>query len=657
MKYWALCVTVAILAGVSERSSANAEPSSATPTGAIEVATTTDHAAPGIAPSAADLLTDRSVGADIRLRLLNDAAKAGEEDAVDWQGLIAFYEGRADEPVFMGRGGYTATAKALSDELAKADAYGLDPKAFVVPSFPDDAPGATPLAFDQRVEGELAFALVVLKYARHARGGRIPDPPKQLSSYLDRAPQYLDPRDVLVSITSTTDPAAALRATHPKHPEFERLRQRYLAMKAEADEAKEIVRIPSKGPKLIPGESHPDVALVRERLGVEMPPAPPPPAATTTVGSTYDAPSKRKSKNADGPREHVYDDVLAAAVAKFQSEKGQKADGIIGSRTRAAFNDIVTPSPERILANMEMWRWMPEDKGDFFVWVNIPEFMVRVVKKGHVIHEERVITGEVSKQTPIFSDELETIYFNPRWNVPQSIKVLELYPGLARGGGSFYRQGLVMTYNGRRVDPQSVNWGKADIRNYDIYQPSGPGNALGIVKFTFPNKHAVYLHDTPTKNLFNAESRPFSHGCMRVRNPMRLAEVLLQEDKGWPVEQVHLTQTSDADEIPIKMQHHIPVHVTYFTTRIADDGTETNFKDVYGHEQRLKLALAGRFSEIAIGPDHLAPVKFQRVEYADSMEDWNIFFGGGSSNIPKDKRRYKQNSSALGDFFNNMFGN
>jgi murein L,D-transpeptidase YcbB/YkuD len=571
----------------------------------------------------------QAVGAVIRERLLADAKTAKEEEAADWQALMAFYESRSDEPAFIGRAGYTPKAEALIEELKKSDDYGLDPSDYVVLDMGTDSSDRAELTHDQKVEGELKFALTVLKYARDARGGRIPDPSKQLASYVDRSPQYVDPKKLLDDLNAASDPAAVLRGTQPKHAQFEKLRQKYLEMKRNSANAREIVRVPDKGPKLVPGQSNPDVALLRQRLDIAIP----------------------ASKDGAAPDPNYYDDALAAAVAKFQNDKGQKADGIVGPRTRRALNDIDVPSPERLLANMEMWRWMPDDLGDVHVWVNLPEFLVRVVKNGEIIHEERIITGELNNQTPIFSDVLETIYFNPRWNVPQSIKVLELYPSLARGGNTFQRQGLRLMQNGRYVDPYSVDWSRADIRNFDVYQPSGPGNALGIVKFTFPNKHAVYLHDTPSKNLFNEDVRTFSHGCMRVRNPMRLAEVLLEQDKGWLPDQVHQTQQSDPDEVAIKLDKHIPVHVTYFTELIGQDGSERILKDVYGHEQRVQLALAGKFDQIAKGRDHLAPVKFTRAAY-QGPDDWGFFFGGNSNQ----NRRYKPNNTTLNDFFNNVFG-
>lgn len=575
----------------------------------------------------------QAIGAVIRERLLADAKFAKEEEAADWQALIAFYESRSDEPVFIGRAGYTPKAEALIEEMKKSADYGLEPSDYTVLDMGSDSSDRAELTVEQKVEGEQKFALTVLKYARDARGGRIPDPSKQLASYVDRTPQYVDPKKYLDDLAATSDPAEVLRGTHPKQAQFEKLRQKYLELKRSADQAKEIVRLPAKGAKLVPGQSNPDVALLRQRFDLPVPPG----------------------KDGAAPDPNFYDDALAAAVAKFQDEKGQKPDGIVGPRTRKALNDIDVPSPERILANMEMWRWMPEDMGDFYVWVNIPEFLVRVVKNGEIIHEERIITGEMNNQTPMFSDVMETIYFNPRWNVPQSIKVNELYPGLARGGGSFERQGLRMMRNGKYVDPYSIDWSRADIRNYDVYQPSGPGNALGIVKFTFPNKHAVYLHDTPTKKLFNEPIRTFSHGCMRVRNPMRLAEVLLERDKGWSPDQVHETQQSDPDEVAVKLDAKIPVHITYFTELVGEDGTERVLKDVYGHEERVKLALAGKFNQIAKGRDHLAPVKFSRIQY-DGPDDWGFFYGNGPKNQYGQNRRYKQNNSSLNDFLNNVFG-
>ncbi len=456
----------------------------------------------------------------------------------------------------------------------------------------------------------MKLSLAVLKYARHARGGRITDPSKQLSSYLDRMPQLLDPKVVLEQLAASAEPDATLRHFHPQHPQFEKLRQRYLELKTSADVAQAIVKLP-KGPQLIPGQKHANVALLRQRLGTPLPAA----MGDAPVDETF------------------YDDALAAAVKAYQTEKGLRPDGVVGAGTRSALNDVELPSPAKIQANMEEWRWMPEDLGSYYVTVNIPEFMIRVVKDGQIIHEERVVTGTTDKQTPVFSAAMELVTVHPRWIVPESIKVRELYPSLAGGGSYFERQGLRITKNGQPVDPYSIDWSSTDIRKFDIYQPSGPRNALGIVKFSFPNKHIVYFHDTPSKGLFNEASRAFSHGCIRVRNPVKLAQVVLNQDKGWDEATVQSMVDADADENPITLDRKVPVHITYFTAWIDDQGKEQTAKDVYGHEKRITQALTGPFDDIVRGPDHLAPVSANEIRLVQ-----------------------QKNQKGLGGFFNDLFG-
>jgi murein L,D-transpeptidase YcbB/YkuD len=251
---------------------------------------------------------------------------------------------------------------------------------------------------------------------------------------------------------------------------------------------------------------------------------------------------------------------------------------------------------------------MPEDLGETYVWVNVPEYTVSVVSKGEVVHTERVIVGELDKQTPIFSQDLQTIYFHPRWNVPESIKVNEIGPAIARGR----RRDMVVMRNGKVVKPSKVNWSTADIRNYDVYQPSGPGNALGNIKFTFPNKHSVYMHDTQSKGLFGSTQRTFSHGCVRVKNPQRLAEVLLGIDKGWSAAEVDELLDGKPEELGVPLNNHIPVHITYFTAQVDDGGEVTTEKDVYGHEKRITQALNGQWKNIDKGSDHLAQVELAR---------------------------------------------
>jgi murein L,D-transpeptidase YcbB/YkuD len=260
------------------------------------------------------------------------------------------------------------------------------------------------------------------------------------------------------------------------------------------------------------------------------------------------------------------------------------------------------PTPDslrkKLLANMEMWRWMPA-MGDSYIHNNIPEFTTRMVRGGKLVHQERIVTGKTDTQTPVFSAEMQTVVFQPFWNVPESIKWKELQPQLMRNGAALQRAGLKAAYNGREVDPETVDWASADMRAFHIFQPPGTANALGQVKFLFPNKHDVYMHDTPSKSLFNQSVRAFSHGCMRVRDPLKFAEMLLGEDQGWSMSRIVQTASAGPQNNEIRLKKRVPIHVTYFTAWVEEDGKLKTFSDIYGHENRINLGLEGKAHLIA----------------------------------------------------------
>ncbi|MFM9849275.1 MAG: murein L,D-transpeptidase [Hyphomicrobiaceae bacterium] len=476
--------------------------------------------------------------------------------------LATFYESRQYKPLWVTPAGLSASAEQIIAEIRAADDWGLKASDFAVPSLAATAGDA------ERAAAEVDLGLAVLKYARFARGGRID--PRSLTKFLDRSPPVLEPQAVLDQIAAAPDASVWLRGQHPQHPQFERLRQKYLSM-ARSRAVADVAKVP-KGPVLELGARHADVALVRARLGV----------AATGENDVYDEPLEQK-------------------VIAFQTERGLKVrNGKIDAPTRQALNSIEFGSTRRILANMEQWRWMPDQLGSYYVWVNIPDFMIRVVENGKVIHAERIVVGKSDTQTPIFSDQMEQIIFHPFWGVPDSIKRNELQPNLAAGGAILARQGLKVQHRGRDIDPSSVDWQTADMRNFHIYQPPGPSNVLGVVKFRFPNKHDVYFHDTSQKSLFSASVRTFSHGCMRVQNPLRLAELLLAHDRNMPRERVQALASPGAPkDNQINLNNRFPVHITYFTATVEDDGKTTYRSDIYGHEERIALALEGKTHLIA----------------------------------------------------------
>ena len=508
---------------------------------------------------------------------LSDPSR-GNVDRADREALTAFYAERSAPAIWVTAGVFSPAAHKVVSEIAKAGDWGLTAAAFDLPKPP--AAEALPSVL---ADAEIKLWLAILKYARHARGGRVD--PSQISPYLDQKPSLRDPKSIIQTIAATDAPDAYLRSLHPKHPQFERLRQVLLKARAPAQTGAAsteatTVGLPD-GPNLKPGAQHPDVALLRRRLSV-----------TTEVG-----------------RDDVYDQKLEAAVRAFQQGQGLAANGIVTGRTRAALNGApkadARPETQQLITNMERWRWMPEDLGDFYVWDNVPEFMTRVVKKGQVIHSAKIIVGKVDTQTPIFSASMKYIVFNPEWGVPDSIKLKEILPYLRPASSDFFgffggtdtrvlqRHNLRVSYNGRPVDPSQVDWSRTDIRRFQFIQPAGAANVLGVVKFRFPNKHDVYMHDTPQRELFNSPLRLFSHGCIRVEDPRRLAEILLGQDKGWSAAQVG-SLLAEGYNNEIELMRPIPVHVTYFTAMAGDDGAVTRFGDPYGHDSRTASALAGK---------------------------------------------------------------
>jgi murein L,D-transpeptidase YcbB/YkuD len=452
---------------------------------------------------------------------------------------------------------------------------------------------------------EIKLGLAVLKYARFARGGRVD--PAHISPNFDERPPLRDAKVVLEALAASANPGAYLRGLNPQHPQFERLRQALLRARtghaAPAAQAKPSADVKlSDGPLLKLGMQHPDVVQLRRRLELPLPPG----------------------------AESIYDVQVRDAVREFQKEAGIEASGNLTSRTRSALNGgrprsvAAGGEVERLLVNMERWRWMPEELGDFYVWDNVPEFTTRVVKAGEVIHFAKIVVGKVDNQTPLFSANMRYVVFHPEWGVPDSIKLKEIAPYLrpATFGGDFFsffgggtdtrvleRHNLKVSYNGRPVDASQVNWSAVDIRRFTFIQPAGPTNVLGAVKFRFPNKHDVYMHDTPQRDLFRYPTRTFSHGCMRVENPGRLAEILLAQDKGWSAEKVRgLLATGYNNEVELTTQ--IPVHVTYFTAVVGDDGRVEYFGDVYGHDARTAAALAGKpLAPLLLANEAEEPVK------------------------------------------------
>jgi murein L,D-transpeptidase YcbB/YkuD len=408
--------------------------------------------------------------------------------------MAEFYAERGADFLWVDEDGLNDRAKAVAGVVARAAKFDLRPENYALPDMSDTPPAGDKAAW--LASAEYLISRTVLAYARHAQSGHVD--PRSISRILDITPDAPDPFEVLRGLArEQTDVADYLEAFHPQHPQFTGLLERLNALRAASQRAS--VTIPD-GDVIKPGETHPHVALLRKRLGVD---------------EAVDSP------NTYGPE-------LAAAVERFQKRNGLHVDGLIGPATRRALNLSHDDKIETIRVNLERWRWFPNTLGARHVHVNIPEFVVRVVDDGKTAFEERIVVGKPKHATPSFSDEMELVVFNPYWNVPYSIMKNEIVPVARRDPSYLSRQNLSVVWRGgRTVDPYRVDWSEVDLGKVRLRQSPGSHNALGEVKFLFPNKHSVYLHDTPSKHLFSRTQRAFSHGCMRVRNPRKFAEALM----------------------------------------------------------------------------------------------------------------------------------
>ena len=392
-------------------------------------------------------------------------------------------------------------------------------------------------------EADLKLSALAVLYARDARGARID--PRRLSKLITPKLYIPSATEVLSELAASPDAGAALAAYNPPHEGYRRLRAKLAELREHIDDTP-LVRIPA-GPAPRLGARDERVPLIRARLGL----------------SPIEEP--------------VFDRSTATALADFQKKSGLRADGILTERTIAALGMPVRARGEQdIVAQMERWRWLPPDLGAAHIWVNIPEFRMRVYRDGAVVHEARTIVGKPTSATPVFSHVMDHLVVNPSWYIPPSILKKEILPGLAADPDYAAKRGYVVT-RGRNG-------------NISVRQPPGERNALGWVKFMFPNDHAVYLHDTPNRRLFAGESRALSHGCVRVDNPFALADQVLGPE--WT--QARLKGLIGKGERTIRLTDPIQVHLVYNTHVVDASGRLTTYNDLYGFHRLVRQALDPR---------------------------------------------------------------
>ncbi|WP_417772980.1 L,D-transpeptidase family protein [Stappia sp.] len=504
--------------------------------------------------------------------------------------ILSVYQARDFAPLWSAQASPSLAARGLLVRLRHADRDGLRPADYALPKDLASTAGTLDEATAARFDVLLSLALVA--YADHAQAGRVE--PESLSKLTTAKPTHPDIAAALESIASANDPVVALDGFNPPQDGFQALRRKLaeLTRPGAADERPPVV---PDGKVLKLGVSDERVVVLRQRLGLAEAPdaeAAEPVAAVSTDGET--APQDEdvvQALDASMTDPAFYDERVKQAVADFQKDNGLHPDGVVGPRTLLALNAVSDDgmAVSDVIANMERWRWMPRDLGTFHVFVNIPEFKARLIRDGQPVYETRVVVGKPQNQTPVFSDEMDHVIVNPYWNVPYSIASQELLPAARANSSYLASRNYEVVSGGRVVDASAIDWSGVNLRSVRIRQRPGGGNALGKIKFMFPNRHSVYLHDTPSKSLFSRSSRAFSHGCVRVQDPFDFADALLQLDPRWDAKK--LKAMIGGQEKRVDLSSRIPVHLAYFTAFVDENGLLQRRPDIYGHNATLTKAL------------------------------------------------------------------
>ena len=499
----------------------------------------------------------RAALADLKVKALPEAAKAVGE----------LY---STEPSYLWVSGSSLnnSARAVLEILQKADEVGLSAADYDV-TVPTDAYDITKNGERQKalMRFEMALSAAVANYVLDANRGRID--PNRISGYHDFSRKKPDLITALKTISSASDAGDVLSGYNPRGAHFKALADE-LAKLRQADEEIKVHVAPDL--LLKPGGSSPQTKNL---------------VAAIKLKSSDELKEKHGLLLSSYLGNDEYDSDIVALVKDFQREAGLTADGIVGPQTvRAMVGETNQSKIDKVLASMERSRWLPGEFSPSRVFINQPAFTATYYEADKPAFETRVVVGKKSNQTNFFDDQIESVEYNPYWGVPQSIIVNEMLPKLRNDPSYLDRLGYEVSYKGRSVSSSAVNWSSIGRGTVGVRQPPGAKNALGKLKILFPNSHAIYMHDTPSKSLFNRDVRAFSHGCVRLQDPRGMAAKVL----GLSVADID-AGISGGQNRSVPVTRKIPVHVSYFTAWPDADGKVQYFADIYDRDSYLKKAI------------------------------------------------------------------
>jgi len=443
---------------------------------------------------------------------------------------------------------------------------------------------------ERAARAELYWSAIFLKYAAELKVGRVL--PTKVDTKLFWQEKRIDETAALELVSALGNAEAFFAAWQPQIPTYLALRKALIEYQA-LERTGGWPSVPV-GELLKPGMTSPVIPALRARLAVTDGAPAAPPLSPATPAPTIVADNSRSSIAPADPSTRYTSD-LVAAVKRFQARHGLDPDGIVGKKTYLQLNIPIADRVRQIVLSMERLRWMPEDLGDHYIKVNIAGFELRRVEGRRVREVMRVVVGKPYHQTPVFSKTMEYVEINPYWNVPRSIAINEELAKLKADPGARAAKGFEAVVNDKPVPLTSIDWSGFSKNNFPIRirQRPGPSNALGRVKFMFPNRFNVYMHDTPARTLFAEASRAYSHGCIRLARPIDMTEQVLAKVPGWTRQRIEDVLAS-GERTVVSLKQPIDVHITYSTAWRDEDGDVQFRPDIYRRDAKLYAALFGR---------------------------------------------------------------
>ena len=522
--------------------------------------------APAATVAAQAALSDPRAAIEAEIGAAETTAIAGV--MLKTQAVRDLYAGRGWFPLWIDIDGrLDRRAGPIIARLARAGEEGLRPSDYYVDQLRTLARSD---AADDIVAAEVLLSAAVMRYGADVHSGRLV--PRDIDPTFDITPKPVDRAALATAASMLPEPDRFLADLAPKHALYQQLKGALRGYETLAEAGWPVI---SAGESLRPGQEDDRVPVLRARL-----------AATGEYGGD------------PADKSRLYDPDLVAALQRFQSKHGLKADGIVGRGTLTMLNRQGAGRMDQIVASMERLRWLPDDLGEDYLMVNLAAFTMDIVADGQLVRTMDVVIGKPDMQTPLFSSALTYLEFNPTWTVPQSIAVNEYLPRL-RQNPSYLSSRNYKLFSGwgggaREMSGNYVDWssvGASGMRALRIRQEPGPGNSLGKVKFMMANNWSVYLHDTPSKGLFGRNVRALSHGCVRLQDPIWLADYLLQGSSDWTPAKRERVMGSWTPTTRINLPAPMPLHLVYQTAWVDRSGEVVFRDDVYGIDAKVIDAL------------------------------------------------------------------